>query len=289
MATSLLGTDHYIYRKDGRIYIYKVGREAHAGGPESREHGRPDSGEPAIFLHATGGSGQGWKAAVDIMAHHFTCYVVDSPGHDHSDIPPHKYWISDYTDAIVDILDALGLAQTNVVGDHTGSMIAVDLAVKHPGRVKKMVLDGLPYWNGDRGRAIWEKFFMPQFTDTTAYHVPVVPLTTWEEAKARRPNLNRENWEHSEEIHRKSRLWTRLSQEANTSYDTEEAGPKVKVPTLLIYGEGDILRRGEQRANEAIKGSILKVVPGAQGAAHHDKPGEFAKLVIDFLQGKLQG
>ena len=40
MSPSFMGTDHYIYRNGGRIYLHKVG-----------------GGEPVVFLHAVGLSG----------------------------------------------------------------------------------------------------------------------------------------------------------------------------------------------------------------------------------------
>ncbi|MBI2166154.1 MAG: hypothetical protein HYU29_07115, partial [Chloroflexi bacterium] len=46
-------------------------------------------------------------------------------------------------------------------------------------------------------------------------------------------------------------------------------------------------RRGEERAHRDIEGSVLKVVPGASGAAHREKPQEFARLATAFLQQKL--
>ena len=238
------------------------------------------------FLHAVGMSGWSWRKVVDKLAPHFTCYNVDMPGFDHSDIPPGRYSIEDYTRSVVDVLDSIGLEQTNFVADHTGSMVAVDLAGTYPHRVRKMVLDGLPYWNLERGRAYFERYFMPQHTDVTSFCIPVASLTTWEEAVAQSAVFeDRELWEKSEEIKRKSRLWIRLSQEANTSYDMEAAGPGVQSPTLLVYGEGDMSRYGGERATEGIKSSVLKVFPGAPRSAHQRRPEEFASLALDFLLG----
>ena len=84
MATDFMGTEHYIYRRDGKIYVYQVG-----------------GGEPIIFLHTTGGSGWYWRKAVAEIARHFTCYVIDLPGHDHSDIPLRQYSMEDYADASI--------------------------------------------------------------------------------------------------------------------------------------------------------------------------------------------
>ena len=263
------GTEHYISREDGRVYYHRVGR-----------------GEPIVFLHAVGLSGWSWRKTIDAFARHFTCHNIDMPGFDHSDIPPRKYSIEDYTRAIVDVLDGIALERTHIVADHTGSMVAVDLAANHPHRVNRMVLDGLPYWNKERGRAYFEKSFAPQHTDTSSYDVPVAPMLTWEEAVAQSPtNLDRELWEKREEIKGKSRLWIRFSQEANTSYDMDWAGPRVKSPTLLVYGESDVPRFWGELAHAEIEGSILKVFPGASGSAHHHDPEEFVRLALDFLLG----
>lgn len=259
------GTDHYVSRPDGKVYYHKIGR-----------------GEPLLLIHNIGMSGWIWRKVLDKFAQHFTCYVVDLPGFDHSDMPQRRYSISDFTPAILDVMDAAGIRQASFVVYHTGALVAVHLAVLHPERVKRLVLDGLPYWNKERGQILWDRFFEPQFTDTTAYPVPVHPFVPWEEARKANPRLEREYWEKSEEIKRKSRLWVRYGYEALSQFDTEALGPKVKVPTLLVYGEHDALRRGEQRAHAAIKGSVLHVVPGAN-AVHNDSPEEFAKLALDFL------
>ena len=84
-------------------------------------------------------------------------------------------------------IDSLGLEQVNLVGDHTGALLSIVLAGSYPDRVKRVVLDGLPCWDSKKGKAIWERFFLTRFTDTTSYHLSVDPLITWEEAKALGP------------------------------------------------------------------------------------------------------
>ena len=268
MATALLGTEHYIYRKDGKLYVYQVG-----------------GGEPVVFLHAVGGSGWSWRKVVDQVARHFACYVVDMPGYDHSDIPPRQYSMEDYADAILDVLDGIGLEKTNIVSTRTGAIVTTILAARHPERVKRLVIDGLPYWDKERGQIVWERFFKPQFTDTTSYHLPVAPISTWEEDKAKNPRLEREEWEKSDSIRRRSRLWSRLTQEKNSGFDVTSVGPDVKAPTLLIYGDGDPLRRGQARASEDIKGSIVEVIPDCPtlSPANQHHPDKVAERAIEFL------
>ena len=261
------GTEHYVSREDGQVYYFRVGR-----------------GKPLTLLHAVGLSGWTWRSVIPILAEHFTCYNIDMPGFDHSGVPPRKYAIEDFTRAVLDVLDAAGVDRTSIVADRTGSIVSVDLAGSHPQRVDRMVLDGLPYWNVESGRAYFESYFLPQYTDRTSFDVPVAPFLTWEEAAAQNPtNLDRELWQKREEIKGKSRLWTRLCQEVNTSYDVEAAGPGVKAPTLLVYGQNDYLQYGGETAARGMEGSALKLVPEAPGAVHQHQPEEFARIALEFL------
>jgi pimeloyl-ACP methyl ester carboxylesterase len=266
-AAALTGTEHYIYRRHGKVYVHRVG-----------------GGDPIVFLHAVGGHAKGWVEITKHLEQHFACYTLDLPGHDHSDIPPVKYSMEDYADAVAEVMDAIGLEKANVVGGHTGAMVALILAARYPKLVGKLVLDGLPYWNKKQGQIIWERWFSPMYTDTDSYHVPVIPLDDWEEARSKNPGLKREEWETRHSMSQKSRLWWRLSQEANSGCDIASFGPKVKVPTLRLFGEGDTLRRTEDKANQEIAGSVLKVIPDCPGLVAKYKPEILAKETLDFLR-----
>ena len=281
MAAPLMGTEHHIYRKDGMVYLYKVG-----------------DGEPVLFIHGVRGSGWTWRESMDTLSRSFACHIVDMPGYDRSDIPPKQYSMDDFAEAMLDVIDASGLERVNVVGEHTGAILGVLLAGKYPQRVKKLVLDGLPYWNLEQGRKIWERFFLPRYTDTTSFHIPVYPLITWDEARAmgadanlsvagrpldEAPEADREIWEKQEEIHHRSRLWERYTHESTTKCDMVVAGSKVTCPTLLLYGDRDPVRPSAEKAREGIKGAIFKEIANSPGYVHAQQPEEFAKQVQAFL------
>lgn len=267
MSTALLGTEHYVYRSDGRIFAHQVG-----------------GGNPAILLHAVGSSGETWSPVLNKLAQHITCYNVDLPGHDHSDMPLRQYSVEDYAAALIDVMDGLGLEKPDLIGDHTGALLSVVLAGKYPDRVNRVVLDGLPCWDPKKGKAIWEKFFVARFTDTSSYPLPVDPLLTWNEAVAKTPGLAKATWERANYIHGRSRLWERMTHEKTTSFDAVSAAADVKRPTLLMYGDGDILLWGAKTANEKIKGSVLKVIPDTPGTVHTVRPELFVQETIEFLK-----
>ncbi len=68
--------------------------------------------------------------------------AIDLPGFggsDGSDAPP---TIADYASSIPCVLDSLGLDQADVLGHHTGALVATELALSFPKRVRKLILNG---------------------------------------------------------------------------------------------------------------------------------------------------
>ena len=277
MANELAFTEHRVARQEGgRVYCYQAGK-----------------GDPLVFLGAD--SGRGFTRIVDKFAQHFTCYILDTPGYDRSDIPRSwlatKRWtISDCAEAVLEVLDNLAVNQCSFVCGHTGAIVVLDIAANHPERVKKLVVDSLPFWSKEQGKVVWEKFFKPQLTDTTSYDAPVAPLLPpWDKVKQNDPDLTWEEWKTRDELNRRDRRWHPVHREAATQVDTAVLGSRVKAPTLLLYGERDSLRRGEQRAHESIGGSILKIIPDSPkegmptGGSYRFQPEEFTRLTLDFL------
>lgn len=71
-------------------------------------------------------------------------YAIDTPGFGMSDAIAGEQRIEDYAAAMVDVMDALGLAQVDLLGYHTGAAIATALASRHPERVRRIVLVAVP-------------------------------------------------------------------------------------------------------------------------------------------------
>ena len=112
-------------------------------------------GPPLVYLHAI--LGLQWDPFLDSLAQHHTVYAPYLPGTVPGDPDAHKaiedVW--DLTLCYYEILDALGIGQTAVVGHSFGGMMGAELAATDPGRVSKLVLlcpiglwtDGRPFQN----------------------------------------------------------------------------------------------------------------------------------------------
>ena len=62
--------------------------------------------------------------------------------------------MAELANVLAGFLDAIGVAQVSVCGQHTGASLAAELARRHPTRVRALALDGLPLFSADEQRSI---------------------------------------------------------------------------------------------------------------------------------------
>jgi 3-oxoadipate enol-lactonase len=70
----------------------------------------------------------------------FELLEYDQRGLGQSAVPPGPYTMADYADDAAGLLDAVGWEACLVLGVSFGGMVAQELAIRHPGRVRRLVL-----------------------------------------------------------------------------------------------------------------------------------------------------
>ncbi len=100
---------------------------------------RYGAGDPVILLHGGAGNSDHWANQVPALASSFEVIVVDTRGHGRStrDARPMSY--AQMADDVVAVMDALGLERAALVGWSDGGNTALDVAVRYPKRVSKLV------------------------------------------------------------------------------------------------------------------------------------------------------
>lgn len=100
------------------------------------------SGEPALFVHGTGGPGAFPSLVSELSG--LRCLVLDRPGWGlSSPLEPVRYGESAVTaDVLCGVLDALDIERAHVVGTSIGNNWALRLAQRQPARVGRIVLLG---------------------------------------------------------------------------------------------------------------------------------------------------
>lgn len=100
------------------------------------------SGTPLLLLHGNGESGDYFVHQMDEFARYFTVYAVDTRGHGQSPRGTAPFTISQFADDLLGFMDGQGIEKADILGFSDGGNIALTFALRHPGRVGRLVLNG---------------------------------------------------------------------------------------------------------------------------------------------------
>lgn len=135
------------------------------GQMHARLRGRLDDREtlPLVLLHMSPRSSQMFIALQGLLPR--PTVSLDRLGYGFSDAPRQPMTIGDYASATLDALDALGLAgRFDVLGVHTGSLEAIELAHLAPGRVRRVAVVAIPCFTAEENASGLESFAKMQVT-----------------------------------------------------------------------------------------------------------------------------
>ena len=131
----------------------------HAGWPQ------PASPLPPVWMmHASPASSRSTEPLALALAtrHGRAVLAPDTPGNgDSAPLAVPQPEVGDYAEAFVRALDALGIAQADLYGYHTGAHVAIEMAIAHPSRVRRLVLDGLLWLEDEAERADYLAHYAP--------------------------------------------------------------------------------------------------------------------------------
>ncbi|WP_153162767.1 alpha/beta fold hydrolase [Zoogloea sp. 1C4] len=139
----------------------EIGRRVRTGGFETNVHD-VGSGASVLLIH---GSGPGvsawanWRLVIPALAKDRRVIAPDMVGFGYTDRPAGiQYGMDTWVQQALDLLDALGLEQVDLVGNSFGGALAMALAIRAPQRVRRLVLMGsvgVPFEITEGLDAVW--------------------------------------------------------------------------------------------------------------------------------------
>ncbi|HSK84709.1 MAG TPA: alpha/beta hydrolase [Rubrobacter sp.] len=245
------------------------------------EQGDP-SGVPVLLLP---GGFDSWRAYERVLPHlpeSIRAFVLTQRGHGDSSKPTTGYSTGDFAADAAAFMDVLQLDAAVIAGHSSSSLIAHRFARDCPEHTLGLVLvGGFATMRGnpvalevrDAASKLEDPVdpgFVREFQESMlAQPVPQLFLDT----------MNREA------LKVPARTWRALSA-AVLEEDTSKELHKIKVPTLLVWGDRDAASpRSEQGVLvEAIAGSRLVVYEGAGHSVHWEDPERFASDLVSFIE-----
>ena len=239
-------------------------------------------GPPLIFVHGLGGSWQNWLENLPFFARTHRCIAPDLPGFGESELPDGEISITRYGELVEELLTDLGIERCAVIGNSMGGFIAVEMALKYPVAVDRLVLVS--------AAVLWQEYRRAR---------PLVALANATEGvlgrlladaaplAAGRPRLRQAGLRFGgiraphklpRELQRELVLTARRTPgflpalKALASYPLREELEQVRAPTLIVWGDSDPLV-GVGHAHE-----LEAAIPGTQEVLVYERTGHTPML-----------
>ena len=241
---------------------------------------RAGSGPTVVVLHESPLSGRAYSGLVEELARSgFTGIALDNPGFGSSDpLPVEQPEIADFSDALVETLDALGIEQAALYGAHTGACIALDAAVRHPTRVTAICLDGLALFT-DEEREEFLRDYAPAFEPRWDGGHMLAAFTTRRDMKLFFPWFRKEEATRlaitvppAEQLHEEALDLLRakdtfhLGYRAAFRYRVDEPLARVGLPTVVTARGDEILGAQLARLGDVSPQVVVELLPTGRDA-----------------------
>lgn len=235
-------------------------------------------GKNLILLHSLNISADSWEKVFVPLSESHAVYALDMFGHGDSDKPAKNLLIEDYARSVVEFMDRMKIEKAMVCGNSVGALTAVELGAVYPQRFEKLVLVGCP------ARNPWERMERLALSalgfDAQGNPHPV-SLTDLKMTFAH-PTPELAGWFN--QLRAKAGVWVKKTMIAISLYDPFPKFPQIKCPTLIIFGDQDVLKEKEKDILTGIDGSKSVILQDAGHVPQMDQPEAFLKAVIPFLK-----
>jgi len=262
------------------------------------EHG---SGDPLLLIMGLAADSQAWMFQLPDFAKRYRTISFDNRGVGRSSKPPGPYTIHEMADEAAGLLDALSIPRAHVVGVSMGGMIAQELVLRHPEKVRGLVL-ACTYPEPDAEVERHREFSLKQFGGSIdadgAMKVDISAINPLMFLQQLLPNVFNQEFIDRElpklmQIFSGALQWG-FSMEAILgqvgavmSHNATERLRHIKSPTLVITGDADRLvpPAGSDILAREIPGAKLVKVPGGSHGFNFETPEIFNREVLSFLEG----
>jgi 3-oxoadipate enol-lactonase len=241
--------------------------------------GRPEA-PPLLLIMGLGMASDAWDTLPSRLADRFHVIAFDNRGMGWSSATRGGFRIRDLADDAVRVLDAAGIAQASVFGISMGGMIAQELALRHPGRVRALVL-GATFGSQRRSHKPGLGVARDLLLVTLASRAPkrMARLLVSEAFMARSADRFT-RW--LARLSRPDRSVARRQILAIARHETEDRLSSLRIPTLVLSGDRDRLVPVEnsRRLARMIPRARLVEFAGAGHAFPFERADETVRAVV---------
>ena len=250
-------------------------------------HGPP--GAPPVVLSAgLGGLGHYWRPQLPALVREHRVILYDQRGTGANPGPVScPCTIADMADDVAAILDSCGVTAAHFVGHALGGLIGLDLALRHPGRLRSLtVVNGWARLDTHTARCFAVRRALLEAGGAAAYaHAQPIFLypSAWLSA-----NPDRVAAEEAHGVAHFQGAETLLARiDALSRFDVSGQLDRIATPALVLAARDDVLVpfTASEKLAAGLRKATLTVMPGGGHACNVTEPASFDRILAGFLAG----
>jgi len=245
-------------------------------------------GEPLVLIAGLTGSLEAWRPPLPAFANEYRVLIFDNRGAGLTDKPAGPYSMPMMADDAAGLMDALGIETARVYGVSMGGMIAQELTLRHPQKVKALVLGcttpGGPNSVPTPQKTLDEMAGIPSVSEEEGLEIALGWMFTEEFVAANRQQVREIALNCFDLRPPRHAFLGQLG--AINAHNTYDRLPLITAPTLVIGGGADelVASGNSPILAQRIPGAELVMYPKARHGYLYENAAEATAAVLDFLR-----
>jgi 3-oxoadipate enol-lactonase len=232
---------------------------------------------PIVFLHGVGSDKSAWRPQLAHFGKSRRSVAFDYPGYGDSDPAPEGTTRDDYASAVISAMHELGIDRAHICGLSLGGVVAIAMHHADETRCASLILADT-FAVHPQGEAIYERAMTASENLRAMAEARVDMLL----AQPAAPRLRREVVETMAGIDPAAYC---IGAEAVWLADQRERARQIRVPTLILVGDQDLITPPElsDELVRLIPNARVQVIEEAGHISNLEKPTEFNQALELFI------
>lgn len=243
----------------------------------------PQQAPAIVLIHGYTDSARDWLPVEPLLERRFRLIIVDLRGHGASGKPECCYTRFDFAFDIELLLRSLHIGTADVVGHSLGSIVAQTLAELWPGSTRRLILIS------STGTSFETQGWL---TDVQRLDDPIDPDSRfmrnwWNQSIAINPEAFSSR-QRRDAAAIPARVWRAIADQSLVQADLQILLPRIRAPTLLVWGARDTLvtTEGREVLRAGIAGSRVRIFDSLGHDLFWEDPSGVASAITDFLSAR---